>query len=137
MVQEDSDDAIIASFVAEGVLDQGLLVGGRAGEGVVAHRDSNAALDDDVVVVEDKPFSSLLRRKRAKGKLSATAVMELADTAARQGCQDLGSLDNADVRSASRRATREDRWLAPLLPPLPVRDRQLDQQVQGGHQGQQ
>ena len=62
--------------------------------------------DDDVVLVEDKPFSDLLRRKWAKGKFTATEVMELADTAARQGCQDLGALDTGDVRNAHRRVMR-------------------------------
>ena len=51
MVQKYANDPIIASYIAKGVLCLGLLVGGGAGKIVIAHRESNIALDDNVVVV--------------------------------------------------------------------------------------
>ena len=51
MVQKYANDPIIASHIAKGVLCLGLLVGGGAGKIVIAHRESNVALDDNVVVV--------------------------------------------------------------------------------------
>ena len=50
MVQKYANDPIIASYIAKGVLCLGLLVGGGAGK-MIALRESNIALDDNVVVV--------------------------------------------------------------------------------------
>ena len=51
MVQENAHFAVVAALVTEGVLNFGLAFRRRAGEIVVAHRESDVLLDDDFVVV--------------------------------------------------------------------------------------
>jgi len=51
VVQEDADLAVIAALVAEGVLDCADVASGGAGEVVCAHRNAEAALELNLVVV--------------------------------------------------------------------------------------
>ena len=76
------------------------IAGGRRGG---TKRRLEAQDDAAEVKAGDKPFNRLLREKWARGTFSAAEVLELAETAARQGCRELGPLDTSDSRNAHRK----------------------------------